>query len=171
MKKIIFFIALVSLFTTSPVFAQDATSSPDTTTRRRSDKPENVQIQEVRQELKADLKSLRSQLFEDHAKRLDKRFSFYFKRFTNIIDRFQTRLDTLKASGKNTSLAQAKLDLARTKLASAKTKGDQAIAAFKSQTQGARDLALSARSLYIEVGLALKDALKELKLISPPPAK
>lgn len=113
---------------------------------------------------------------ENHANRLERRFKFYFDRLTGITTRFQTRLDTLKGSGKDVAAIQAKLDSAKTKLADAKTKGEAAVAAFraidpakfseqKTEAMAARDLANSARKLFLETHALLKDALVSLKAI------
>lgn len=146
-------------------------------TKRRSDKA--LEIQEIRQERREERQEFRSNVAENHAGRLERRFGFYYTRFNNIINRFQTRLDTLKQKGKDVASVQAKLDLAKAKLAQAKTKGDAAVTAFraidpskfseqKTEALAARDLANQARDLFKQTSDLLKDALKALKTLSKP---
>lgn len=141
-------------------------------TKRRPDRPANPQIQEIRQEF-------RSNVTENHANRLEKRFSFYVKRFENILTRFQTRLNLLTSQGKDITSIQTKLEATKIKLAQAKAKGAEAVAAFraidpakfsemKTERLAARDLAMAARKLFVETHTLLKDALKALKTISQP---
>lgn len=172
MKKILVFAIILS-----PLFSLLSSSvqavSDENVTRRRPDRA--VEIQEIKQ----GRQEFRSNVAENHANRLERRFKFYFDRLSGIITRFQTRLDTLKAGGKDISTVQTRLDAAKTKLAEAKTKGEVAVTAFraidpakfneqKTEAKAARDLAQAARALFKEVHNLLKDALKSLKLISKP---
>lgn len=168
MKKLLFLV-LLSLILPPTLALAD---SDENVERRR---PERPGIQEIRTERQ----ELRSTVAENHANRLERRFTLYYTRLSNIITRFQARLDTLKTAGKDTTAAQAKLDLAKTRLEEAKAKGDAAVAAFKAidpakfseqrtQAFAARDLAMEARKLFQETHTLLKDALKELKKISKP---
>jgi len=186
MKKLTLAIVTMVLIAAPHVMAEGPVSSPDMTTKRRPDKTESVQIQEIRgerkeirEETKTKLQTMRSNIAENHANRLEKRFKFYSERLNNIISRFQTRLDLLKKDGKDPSSAQAKLDAAKAKLAEAKVKGEAAVAAFKAidpakfseqktEALAARDLATAARKLFIDTETLLKEALKSLKTISKP---
>jgi hypothetical protein len=162
-----FLLALTILFAVPSLVSA---TSAENVTKRRPDKPETAQIQEIRQER-------RNNVAENHANRLEKRFAFYHSRLSNIMTRFQARLDLLQKEGKNISISQVKLDAAKAKLADAKVKGDAAIAAFKAigpakfseqktEVFAARDLANSARKLFLETHELLKLALKELKNIT-----
>ncbi len=160
--------------------------SAENVTKRRSDAPERVQIQEIRQErkenveeMKSKLQTMRSNIAENHATRLSKRFEYYYSRLTNIMARFDKRLDVLKADGKDVTALKTKLEQVRAKLGEAKTAGDAAVAAFKAidpakfseqktQAQAARDQAISARKLYLEAHKLLKEALSSLKAMSKP---
>lgn len=155
-------------------------------TKRRPDRPEAAQIQEIREvrkdarnEIKDKMQEFRSNVAENHANRLERRFKFYFDRLTNILTRFDKRVATLKSEGKNTAAVESSLAAAKTKLSEAKTKGDAAIAAFKAidpakfseqktEAMAARDLAMAARKLFMDTHSLIKDALKALKLISKP---
>lgn len=163
----IFFVVLCSLFT-----SQVRAESAENVTRRRPDRPVQAEIQEIRQER-------RSNVAENHANRLERRFAFYDSRLRNIITRFEKRLDILKADGKDITAVSAKLTEVKSKLESAKAKGVEAVAAFKAidpaqfseqkvESFAARDLAVATRKLYLEVHVLLKDALKALKVISKP---
>lgn len=151
--------------------------SDENVTKRRPDKPEAAQIQEIRQERVENRQERRDNIAQNHADRLSKRFSAYYSRLGGIMTRFQARIDLLKKAGKDTSSTQAKLDLAKAKLEEAKTKGEAAIAAFKAidpakfseqktQAIAARDLATDARQLFADTNVLIKDALKSLKTIS-----
>lgn len=169
-KLLVFSITLLLLYPVTfalPVRAESA----ENVTRRRPEKA--IEIQEIRQ----DRQEFRSNVAENHANRLERRFKFYFDRLTGIITRFQTRLDTLKTSGKDVTTVQTKLDSSKTKLSEAKTKGETAVLAFraidpakfseqKSEAKAARDLAEEARTLFKEAHSLLKDALKSLKAIN-----
>lgn len=181
MKKtlsIIFSSLLLLLTSLSSVYAEDS----DNVTRRRPDHDEaKAAIQEVRsdrQENRMDRQEsrqeARSQIAENHAKRLENRFMLYQKRLGSIIERFQLRLDKLKADGQDISNVQSTLTSAKSKLAEAKTKGEGAVSAFraldpakfseqKAELLAARDLALQARKLFLEVHQLIKSALVELK--------
>jgi len=184
MKKYTYLlIATALLFTPLVAHAE----SDENITRRRPDRPEQVEIQEIRQErmedrqekreeVKEKVQEIRSNVAENHANRLERRFAFYYSRLSNIITRFEKRLDILKADGKDVSAISAKLTEVKTKLESAKAKGVEAVAAFKaidpdkfseqkSEAMAARDLANSARKLFVDTHTLLKDALKSLKVI------
>lgn len=146
--------------------------SDENVTNRRPDRPARAEVQEIRQEI-------RSSVAQNHARRLTRRFQFYFDRLSKIITRFEARLAILDTAGKDTADAKAKLALVKTKLGEAKSKGDATITAFtaidpakfseqKEAAFAARDLAVSARKLYQETLVLLKDALKALKVISRP---
>jgi hypothetical protein len=170
MKKYFY---LSILFVLCSVFAsQVKAQSDENVTKRRPDRPAQVEIQEIRQDR-------RSNVAENHANRLERRFAFYYSRLSNIITRFEKRLDILKADGKDITAVSAKLAEVKTKLESAKAKGTEAVAAFKAidpaklseqktQIVAALDLTNSARKLFIETQTLLKDALKSLKAISKP---
>lgn len=180
-KKILFSLVLVFVFVGS-VKAESA----ENVTKRRPDRTEQVQIQEIRQEskekreeIKSKFGEMRSDVAENHANRLEKRFNFYYTRLSDIITRFQKRLDTFKSEGIDTTSVQAKLTAAKTKLEEAKLKGQEAVASFKAidpakfseqkaETKLARDQANSARKLYKDTHDLLKEALKSLKLVSKP---
>lgn len=175
MKKYILLVTTAVLLFPSVAFAQ----SDENVTKRRPDRPNQAEIQEIRQERMEDRQEIRSNVAQNHANRLERRFEFYYKRLTNIITRFERRLDILKADGKDVSAVNTKLTAVKTKLAEAKSKGDSAVAAFKAidpakfseqktQVLAARDLATEARKLFIETHTLLKDALKSLKAISKP---
>lgn len=134
---------------------------------------------ERRKEIQTARQEFRSDVAENHAARLERRFGLYSTRFTGIFTRFQSRIDILKNEGKDTALVQTKLDAAKLKLDEAETKGKEAVAAFraidpakfeeqKEKAFAARDLAVSARKLFVDTHNLLKDALKELKNISKP---
>ena len=153
--------------------------SAENVTRRRPDRAERPAIQEIREEQRENREERRSNVAENHANRLEKRFGFYFDRLNAIVARFNTRLSTLNSSDPAVVKIKAKLTLAKTKLLEAKTKGDEAIDAFRSIDPAkfaeqkaaaleARDLANSARKLYLEVHTLLKEAVKELKMVSKP---
>jgi hypothetical protein len=185
MKKYLL-IALTSLILTPTVVM--AVSDENITKRRPDNSPSQVQVQEIRQErieertekreeVKEKIQERRSNIAENHATRLEKRFASYFMRFSNIISRFQTRLDLLKKEGKDVASAQTKLDSAKTKLSEARSKGDASIAAFKAidpakvteqktELIAARDMATVARKMFAESNDLLKLALKELKNIN-----
>lgn len=159
-----------------PALAQDA--SIEASPLRRRDEIREVRQAEI-QEIQAERQQIRSQVAENHANRLTRRFQFYFDRLTNIITRFRARLEILRTAGKTVTSIEAKLDLAEAKLTAAKAKGNDAIAAFqaidpakfaeqKTELLAAKDLALSAKQLFQEAHQLLKDALKELKTISKP---
>lgn len=171
MPKVLLVCLTLLLLTPALVSAESA----ENVTKRRPDKPAQAEIQEIRQERQ----EFRSQVAENHANRLERRFKFYFDRMTSIIARFQARLDTLKTAGKDVSAIQTKLDGVKAKLAEAKTKGESAVSAFRSidpsklseqklEIKAARDLAEAARALFKEVHALLKDVLKSLKAISKP---
>lgn len=184
MKKYTYLlIATALLFTPLVAHAE----SDENITRRRPDRPEQVEIQEIRQErmedrqekreeVKEKVQEIRSNVAENHANRLERRFAFYYSRLSNIITRFGKRLDILKADGKDISTASAKLDSAKSTLELAKAKGTEAVSAFKAidpvkfseqktQVLAARDLANSARKLFLDSHTLLKDALTALKAI------
>jgi hypothetical protein len=182
MKKYVAVVLTLTLFAPSLVLA----NSDENVTKRRPDRPANIEIQEIRgerqdkrEEGRAKMQDFRSHVAENHANRLSRRFAFYYNRLNDIITRFQSRLDSLKTAGKDTSAAQTALDKAKTSLASAKSKGDAAVAAFKAidpakfteqkaEALAARDLANEARKLFLDTHTLLKDAFKALKVISKP---
>lgn len=112
----------------------------------------------------------------NHANRLEKRFEFYFGRFTNIIKRLESRLAILVAEGKDTTEIENSLKLAKDSLSQAKKSGDNAIASFRSIEDGqfpnqrtqafaARDQAVEARRLFQTVQTELHNivlAMQEL---------
>jgi len=176
MKKYLLLLVTVFLFSPLTVRAE----SDENVTRRRPDRPSQVEIKEIRQdrmdEFKDNMQEGRSNVAENHANRLEKRFAFYYSRLSNIITRFQKRLDILKAEGKDITSASTKLTAVKTMLESAKTKGVESVSVFKAidpakfseqktQALAARDLANSARKLFIDTHSLLKDALKTLKTI------
>jgi len=171
MKKIILLALTVLLLTPSLVLAV----SDENVTKRRPDTETRLEVQEIRQERQM----IRSNVAENHATRLEKRFTSYFTRFTGIIARFQARLDLLTKEGKNIDSVQTKLTAVSAKLTLAQAKGVEAVKAFraidpakfaeqKTELLAARDLAVSARKLFEETHTLLKDALKALKVISKP---
>lgn len=172
MKKYLLIVATALLLTPITVRAE----SDENVTRRRPDHPAQAEIQEIRQDRMEDRQERRSNIAENHANRLERRFTFYYTRLSNIIIRFEKRLDILKADGKDIAAVSAKLTEVKTKLESAKAKGAEAVAAFraidpakfseqKTEALAARDLANSARKLFVETHTLLKDALKSLKAI------
>lgn len=179
MKKSFILALLIILSVPSLALA----TSDENVTKRRPDRPAQAEIQEIRQERKEDreetrekVQEIRSNVAENHANRLERRFAFYYSRLSNIITRFEKRLDILKADGKDITAVSAKLTEVKTKLESAKAKGIEAVAAFKAidpakfseqktEALAARDLANSARKLFVETHTLLKDALKSLKAI------
>lgn len=181
MKKYLYlsiFTVLCSLF-----ISQVKAESDENITRRRPDRPASIEIQEIRQdrmeERQENRQEVRSNVAENHANRLERRFAFYYSRLGNIITRFEKRLDILKADGKDITAVSAKLTEVKSKLESAKAKGVEAVSAFKAidpakfseqktEAFAARDLANSARKLFVETHTLLKDALKTLKTISKP---
>lgn len=186
MKKYLLLVATALLLTPITVRAE----SDENVTRRRPDRPAQAEIQEIRQdrmedrqerreEIQDNIQERRSNVAENHANRLERRFAFYYSRLGNIIMRFEKRLDILKADGKDITAVSIKLTEVKTKLESAKAKGAEAVAAFraidpakfseqKTEALAARDLANSARKLFVETHTLLKDALKSLKAISKP---
>lgn len=170
----VFFVPLVSA------------ESSENVTKRRPDRTEQVQIQEIRQEskekreeIKSKLEEMRSSVAENHANRLERRFKFYYNRLHNIIARFNQRLDNLDSQDPAVISIKSKLASATTKLEEAKSKGDSAVNAFraidpakfseqKSAARLAGEDAMLARKLFKEVHELLKDALKALKLITKP---
>lgn len=182
MKKYVLLATTALLLFPSVAVAQ----SDENVTKRRPDRPAQVEIQEIRQdrmedrqEAKDKMQETRSTVAENHANRLERRFAFYYARLSNIIMRFEKRLDILKADGKDIATVSAKLTEVKAKLESAKAKGVEAVAAFKAidparfseqktEALAARDLANSARKLFMETHTLLKDALKSLKAISKP---
>ncbi len=177
-KKTLIPITLLAtfLFFVSTVSATD-TTNPDT----HSDQPRQLirqmnqdERQENRQERIEHRQEVRSDIAENHANRLSRRFAFYYKRLTGIAARLDTRLTKLKTEGQDVSLALAKLAEARTKLESAKNSADQAVLAFqaidptkfseqKAKALAARDLANSARTAFKDALVLLKNVLKEVK--------
>lgn len=182
-KKILVLSLAASILVLSSSFVH---AEGENVTKRRPDRPEAAQIQEIREvrkdarsEVKDKMQEIRSNVAENHANRLERRFKFYFDRLTNILTRFDKRVATLKSEGKNTASVETSLTAAKTKLAEAKTKGDASVAAFKAidpakfseqktAALAARDLAISARKLFMDTHSLIKDALKALKLISKP---
>lgn len=171
MKKYLLF--ALTLLLLSPTLAN--AESDENVTKKRPDRPSQVQIQEIRQ----DMQELKSKVAENHANRLERRFKSYATRLNNIITRFQARLEILKLENKNISDAQAKLDLVKTKLATAIAAGENAVDAFqaidpakfseqKTERVAAQSLAKDAIKLFKDANDALKLALKSLKLISKP---
>ncbi|MFH2085646.1 MAG: hypothetical protein ABII21_02600 [bacterium] len=176
MKKYLIFTIITLLsgiwLLTSNVHAQGA----ENITKRRPDhSPLGAEIQEIKQERQ----QIRNQVAENHANRLEKRFTAYAARFDNITSRFQKRLGTLNTAGKDVTNIQTKLEAVKIKLVEAKEKGVEAVAAFraidptkfsemKAERLAARDLAVTARKLFIETHTLLKDALHTLKTISKP---
>ncbi len=180
-------ILVLSLAVSALVLSSSLVSAEgENVTKRRPDRPEAAQIQEIREvrkdargEVKEKMQEFRSNVAENHANRLERRFKFYFDRLTNILTRFDKRVATLKSEGKNTATVEASLASAKTKLAEAKTKGDAAVASFraidpakfseqKTEALAARDLAMAARKLFQDTHSLIKDALKALKLIGKP---
>lgn len=127
-------------------------------------------IQEKRQEVRA-------KVAEVHANRLEKRFSFYYRRLSGLATKIENRLGIMAGNGKDVAAAQAKVDEAQVKLEEAKAAGDEAIAQFRAidpdkyEAQRAlalqaRDMANEARSAFKAVWQLLKDAValaKEVK--------
>lgn len=179
MKK--YLVLVVLSFILSPLAVQ--AEETENITRRRPDRPAQVEIQEIRQdrmevreEAREKVQEMRSDIAQKHADRLERRFEFYYSRIINIIIRFEKRLDTLKADGKDITEVSTKLSEVKTKLESAKVKGVEAVAAFKAidpakfneqktEALAARDLANSARKLFVQSHTLLKDALNLLKAI------
>lgn len=168
-KSSLFSLTLLLLYPFTLALPVQAESA-ENVTKRRPDHPAQAEIQEIRQEN-------RSKVSENHARRLERRFGFYYDRLSKIIVRFEARLAILAKEGKSTADSKTKLGLAKTKLEEAKAAGAAAVAAFatidpakfgeqKTETVAARDLAVSARKLFQESHRLLKDALKALKLIS-----
>ncbi len=185
MSKALLLATIILLTSSTTISAESA----ENITKRRPDRPETATIQEIREqkteaiqerkESRANLANIRSNVAENHANRLEKRFSFYFDRLTAIIVRFNTRLDSLNAKDPVVINLRSKLTTANTKLIEAKTKGDEAVDAFrgidpsafseqKAAVLAARDMANSARKLFVEVHVLLKEAIKTLKTISKP---
>jgi hypothetical protein len=175
MKKYVLLATTVLLLFPSIAVAQ----SDENVTKRRPDRPAQVEIQEIREDRMEDRQERRSTVAENHANRLERRFEFYYKRLTNIITRFERRLDILKADGKDVSSVADKVSSVKAKLEEAKTKGMAAVSAFKAidpaklseqkvEMIAARDIATEARKLFMETHTLLKDALKSLKAISKP---
>ena len=178
MKKTILLITAF-LFLVSLSVIPARAESDENITKRRPDRPVQAEIQEVRQESQTLRQEIRSNVAQNHANRLERRFEFYYKRLNNIITRFESRLELLKNGGKNTSAAQLKLDAAKAKLEAAKLKGEEAVAAFKAVDPAkyaeqktailaAKDTAVAAKQLFQDAFDLLKLALKELKTISKP---
>lgn len=184
MKKTLY-IAFSSLLLILSSFTVVSATESENVTRRRPDRDEakaaiqevRTERQESREDRQGDRQEVRSHVAENHATRLENSFLRYQKRFANILDRFQKRLDILKTNGKDTAKVQGLVDSAKAKLTDAKAKGDGAVAAFraidpakfseqKTQLLAARDLALQAHKLYLELHQLLKTALIELKTIS-----
>lgn len=183
-KNLAFIFALVFLI--SPVSAR-AVSDENVVERRKENSAQIQEIrterkevrEEVREEVKERVQARRSDLAENHANRLEKRFSAYYTRLSDIILRFQKRLNLLKAEGKAVETAEADLNKAKSSLESAKLKGAEAVSAFKAidlssladqktALMAARDLANAARKLFADAHTHLKAALKSLKVISKP---
>lgn len=173
-KQLLLMLTVVLLVPTVVLAASD-----ENVTNRRPDNQTNIQIQEVRQDLKENREEISNKVAQNHANRLKRRFGFYYDRFTNIITRFKARLVILDGQGKDTAAIKTKLTAAGAKLEEAKTKGIEAVAAFvaidpakfsqqKTERLAARDLANAARQLFVDTHNLLKDALKELKTISKP---
>jgi len=172
----------ISIFLAFPGFA--SAQSDENVTKRRPDRPAQVEVQEIRQESRTQFQanqdgSVAQRVAENHSARLSKRFKFYEERLNSIVDRFQVRIDLLKQEGKAVSSVQAKLDLVIAKLEEAMLKAEEVTSAFNAIESGtlseqkqalnsARDLATEARKLFQETHELLKLALKELKTISKP---
>lgn len=170
MKKIVWLGLLMLVGMTLPggVLAEDRGRSASPTARQGRIEERTEQREERR-----------SEVAENHANRLEKRFQFYYERMSKIVVRFQARVDLLKNDNKNVASTQTKLDAAKAKLEEAKIKGTAAVAAFRAidpakfseqrnQALAARDLAKEARNLFFEAHKLLKEALKSLKTISKP---
>lgn len=162
--------------------------SDDNVLKRRPDRPAPVEVKEIRQESRQEVRTqlqanqelgVARQVAQNHSTRLANRFKFYENRLTAIITRFQSRLDILKQEGVSVSSVQAKLDLVKDKLQDAVTQGGKAIVAFESIQSGtlveqrtallsAKELADEARGLFRETHELLKQALRELKTITKP---
>ena len=177
-------ILLSSLFMAPATFAQSPSSSASPMQRRSEER------QELRQEVKAEKKELKTQIetklqefrsnvAENHANRLEKRFNAYYSRLSNIGTRLQSRITELNSTGKDTANAQLKLTQALTTLESAKTKGAESVSAFRAidpakfseqrdKAFAARDLAEAARKLFKQATEELKVATKEVKTLSKP---
>lgn len=163
---------------------QTLAQSDENVSKRRPDKPAEIEVQEIRQEVRTQNQAnpemgVAKRVAANHSQRLSRRFKFYETRLTNIIARFQARLDFLKEEGKSVDAIQTKLDLASAKLEEAVAKATEAIAAFdaiqtgtiveqKSALTAARSLSDEARELFQEAHELLKQALRELKTISKP---
>lgn len=183
MKKYLMFALTVLLLAPTLAMAE----SDENVTKRRPDRPSQVEILEIRQEqkgvreeVKEKMEEFRSKVAENHANRLERRFKFYANRLNNIIARFQTRLDILsKDEKKNTTDAKAKLDATSALLVKAIAAGENAVKAFraidptkfseqKTARIAAQSLAKDALKLFKDTNDALKLALKALKAISKP---
>lgn len=158
--------------------------SDENVTKRRPDRPAQVEVQEIRQETRtqnqANLEAgVAQRVAQNHSNRLARRFKFYETRLTSILTRFQARIDFLEQEGKLVGTVQTKLDLVTAKLEAAVEKAKEATAAFdaiqpgtmaeqKDALNAARELATETRELFQETHELLKLALRELKTISKP---
>ena len=130
------------------------------------------QIQENKAERVENRQQRRSDIAENHALRLEKRFGSYYTRLSAIVTKIQARIDA--STTKNTTEAQSKLTEAKTRLEQAKVSADSAIAQFKAidptkweeqkeKAKLARDEANKARQGFIDTLKLLNESVKLLK--------
>lgn len=131
---------------------------------------------EVRNQIKEKGLEFRTNAAQAHAKRLERRFGFYYRRLTKIADKVQSRIAKTEAKheGLDLSAATARLEIARTTLEDARAEGEAAVVAFNEvepttpkELQQAAKKALNAakttREAFMEAASLLKQSVKLIK--------
>lgn len=112
----------------------------------------------------------RAQMLNQHAMRIQKRYTFYYQRLTSISEKIETRLEKLAEEGKDVTQGQERLADALKLLEQAMEKAETAQEGFNNvepedyQAQRrialqARDDALQAQALFMQTLLEMRQAV------------
>ncbi|MBD3250681.1 MAG: hypothetical protein GF381_03895 [Candidatus Pacebacteria bacterium] len=136
--------------------------SADQVKERVRERVENAQEQAAQNRQQA-----RERLAEIHARRLQRRFNFYYQRLTKLAEKLQTRLNQLELNPEVEQQVQEKLNQAFAYLETAQAQAETSVELFESidpdQYQAQRQIALQARDQAMTARNNFRSALVELK--------
>lgn len=182
MKKYLILLTLISLFVPTSILAEEninTTNVRNTIRQRIETKVREVKtnVLERKEERVERRQERRDGSLQNHADRLSNRFSIYYERLSKIISKVEERFAVIEENGKDLTLAKEKLELAKSKLEEAKMAADEAVSLFESVEPEkyedqkevalkARDMANTARKLFLEVKSLINEAVRIAKGVS-----